>query len=125
MRVDQMSPGQARSLLTSELPELDAEVSERLLAVTGRWPLLLRLANGILLDAGAAGQDVSAAGAQLLDRLRAGGPGVVDELSATGRLDVRKPEERARAVRATIEASISLLDEQDAQRFVELGIFRL
>ena len=32
-------------------------------------------------------------------------------------------EQRARAVRATIEASTGLLDGQDAERFAELGVF--
>ena len=34
-----------------------------------------------------------------------------------------QPDERARAVRATIEASTGLLDSQDAERFAELGVF--
>src|ERR1017187_9179023 len=42
VRVDQMSPEQARALLTSGLPQLDPAVADGLLAVTGRWPLLLR-----------------------------------------------------------------------------------
>jgi len=47
--VDQMSPEQARRLLTSELPPLNSSVTKGLLAATGRWPLLLRLVNRILL----------------------------------------------------------------------------
>ena len=60
-----------------------------------------------------------------MERLTAGGPAVVDEfLGERGRgLDVGQPDERARAVRATIEASTSLLDGQDAERFAELGVF--
>jgi hypothetical protein len=42
VRVDQMSPEQARALLTSGLPPLDPAVVQGLLAVTGRWPLLRR-----------------------------------------------------------------------------------
>ena len=38
-------------------------------------------------------------------------------------LDVGQPDQRARAVRATIEASTGLLDRQDAERFAELGVF--
>ena len=48
--VDQMSPEQARALLTAGLPPLDEKVVQGLLAVTGRWPLLLRLVNKILAD---------------------------------------------------------------------------
>ena len=50
VRVDQMSAEQARALLTAGLPPLDEAVVTGLLAVTGRWPLLLRLVNKILAD---------------------------------------------------------------------------
>ena len=128
VRVDQMSPEQARALLTSGLPPLDEAVVDGLLAVTGRWPLLLRLVNKILADYAQVAADVpavSAQGAVLLERLRAGGPAVVDDLlgEADRGLDVGQPDERARAVRATIGASTSLLDGQDAERFTELGVF--
>jgi hypothetical protein len=125
VRVDQMSPEQARALLTSGLPPLDPAVTEGLLAVTGRWPLLVRLVSKILADYARMAPDVSTKGAVLLDRLRAGGPAVVDDLLGdTGRgLDVGRPQERALAVRATIGASTSLLDRQDAERFAELGVF--
>jgi WD40 repeat protein len=123
--VDQMSQVQARALLTAGLPPLDPSVTDGLLAVTGRWPLLLRLASKILARATLAGADASAAGAQLLHRLEAGGPAVVDDISGEANvgLEVGEPQERARAVRATIEASTSLLDLKDAERFAELAIF--
>ena len=73
--VDQMSVEQSRRLLTYDLPPLDAAVADTLLAVTGRWPLLLRLSNKILASAVNAGQDVSAAGGALAGQLRASGPG--------------------------------------------------
>ena len=125
VRVDQMSPQQARDLLTSGLPELDPAVADGLLAVTGRWPLLLRLVNKILADYARMATDVSDKGAVLLARLRAGGPAVVDDLlGTTGRtLDVGRPQERARAIRATIGASTGMLDGNDAERFAELGMF--
>ena len=59
VRVDQMSPEQARALLTSGLPPLDPAVVQGLLAVTGRWPLLLRLVNKILADYARVAADVS------------------------------------------------------------------
>ena len=123
VRVDQMSVQQSRRLLTYELPPLDAAVADALLAVTGRWPLLLRLANKILASAASAGQDVSAAGAALAGRLRAAGPAAADDLLGVTGLNVGQPEQRARAVRATIEASTSLLSRQDAERFAELAVF--
>ena len=125
--VDQMSPEQARALLTAGLPPLDEKVVQGLLAVTGRWPLLLRLVNKILADYAqmATETDVSGQGALLLGRLRAGGPVVVDDVLGDGgpALDVGQPAERAQAVGATIGASTSLLEGHDAERFAELAVF--
>ena len=127
VRVDQMSPEQARALLTAGLPHLDEEMVSGLLAVTGRWPLLLRLVSQILADyvQVADVSAISAQGAMLLERLAVGGPAAIDELSGDQRrrLDVGQPQERARAVRATIEASTGLLDGHDAERLKELGVF--
>ncbi len=125
VRVDQMSAEQAERLLTDGLPPLGPPVVRGLLAATGRWPLLLRLVNKILADAAGAGADTAAVAAQLLGRLRVSGPAVVDDLLGDGAkgLDVGQPGQRARAVRATIEASTSLLGPQDAQRFSELSVF--
>jgi hypothetical protein len=123
VRVDQMSPEQA--LLTAGLPPLEEAVVAGLLAVTGRWPLLLRLVSQILADyvqvAGAAA--VSAQGAVLAGQLAEGGPAVVDELAGVGEraLDVGQPDQRARAVRATIGASTGLLGGQDAERTCALS----
>ena len=123
--VDQMSPEQARALLTSGLPPLDPVVAEGLLAVTGRWPLLLRLVNQILANYARLANDVSAQGLVLLGRLHTDGPAVVDDLvGKVGRgLDVGQPAQRAQAVRATIGASTSLLERHDADRFAELAVF--
>jgi len=123
IRVDQMSPEQSRSLLTYELPPLNATVADTLLALTGRWPLLLRMANKILANAVGAEQDVSAAGTTLAERLRSAGPTAADHLLSVTDLDINLPEQRARAVRATIEASTSLLKGQDPERFAELAVF--
>jgi WD40 repeat protein len=123
VRVDQMSPEQARRLLTSGLPPMAPKVAEGLLTVTGRWPLLLRLVNKTLANAARTTPDVSAAGQQLCDRLREGGPTAVDDLLASSGLEVDQPEKRAQAVRATIRASTSLLDPEDAERFTELALF--
>src|SRR5215470_12811106 len=124
VKVDQMSPEQARMLLTSGLPPADPVVVKDLLATTGQWPLLVRLVNKILANAAHEG-DITAIGRQLVNRLRMAGPAVVDDYSGdvSRVLDVGQPQERERAVRATIGASTSLLDQRDAQRFAELGVF--
>ena len=125
VRVDQMSLEQARVLLTSGLPPLNPKLVGGLLAVTGQWPLLLRLVNKILANAATAGADMAGATADLLDRLRVKGPAAVDDLSMESRdsLEVSEKQARASAVRATIGASTSLLDPKDAERFAELGVF--
>ena len=124
VRVDQMSPEQARALLTAGLPPLDEALVAGLLAVTGRWPLLLRLVGKILADYATVAADVSAQGQVLLERLQVAGPAAVDELSGSvSGLDVGEPGQRAKAVRATIEASTGLLDSPDVERFTELGVF--
>lgn len=110
--VDQMTIEQARAVLTAGLPPLDNAVASGLLAVTGRWALLLRLVNKILADyarvAGAAA--VTTQAEMLLGQLAADGPGTVDDLreDAGHGLNVGRPEERAQAVRATIGASTGL-----------------
>ena len=58
VKVDRMSQDEARKLLTDQLPQLDPALAEDLVAVTGRWPLLLRLVNKILVSR-KLGQDVS------------------------------------------------------------------
>ena len=78
--VDQMSDAQARALLTAGLPPLGEAVVAGLLAVTGRWPLLLRLVNKILADYAQVAAEVDTQAATLVERLRAGGPAVVDEV---------------------------------------------
>ncbi len=123
--VDQMSPEQARALLTAGLPPLQETVVAGLLAVTGRWPLLLRLVNKILADYAQMAAEVDTQGTALVHQLRAGGPAVVDEVLGEDQrtLDVGQPSQRERAVRATIEASTGLLSGDDSERFAELSVF--
>jgi WD40 repeat protein len=123
VQVDQMSSAQSRSLLGYGLPRLSRMVTEALLAVTGQWPLLIRLVNKILTNAAAMHQDMSEAGLALAMRLRASGPVAVDDLLATVSIDMSDPDQRAQAVRTTIEASVSLLSVTDARRFEELAVF--
>jgi WD40 repeat protein len=122
--VDQMSIEQSQRLLLSGVQRLDPTVVDALLTVTGRWPLLLRLVSKILANAASVGADINATGRQLLERLQQGGPAIIDGLlSDVDGLDVANPAERARAVRATIEASTGLLSRQEGQRLAELGVF--
>jgi WD40 repeat protein len=126
VRVDQMSVEQARLVLVADLPGLPPAVVEALLVETGRWPLLLRLTNRNLLEQTRAHSDLAVVAQDLLQRLRRDGP-----LSTVGQwpgVDVRQlnvddPDQRSKAVTATIEASIGLLTVDERARLTELAIF--
>ncbi|MCX5174071.1 NB-ARC domain-containing protein [Streptomyces virginiae] len=120
VRVDAMSDDQARAALTWGLPELPRATTELILAVTGGWPLLLRLANRLIAADLETGSDPADATRDVLERLRAHGPVGVDP---TIPLDVDDPKERRKAVRATVEAATRLLTPEDTRRFVELCVF--
>src|ERR1017187_6708036 len=125
VRVDQMSLTQARALLGAGLPPLPPAVTAGLVEETGRWPLLLRLVNKILADQAKLQPDITVAAKDLLGRLRRGGALQVDQLTGvTGQqLDVSDPDQRQQAVRATIQASTSLLSPEEDDRFAELAVF--
>ncbi len=125
VKVDQMSETQAQALLAAGLPQLPARVAAGLLEETGRWPLLLRLVNKILADQAQLHPDIATAAEDLLDRLRRDGALQVDQLTgaASQQLDVGDPDQRQRAVRATIQASTSLLSAAEHERLAELAVF--
>ena len=115
IEVDEMSPQQARTVLTWELPPLPVDITEALLRATGRWALLLRLTNRLISEQVAAGADVGTAASQILRRLREHGPTAVDPRTAVLELD--DPKLRSRAVRATEEAATTLLPPGGYDRF--------
>ena len=125
VKVDQLSFAQARAVLMTDLPALPSAVVHGLLDETGRWPLLLRLINRVLVDQRRLYVDLETPTRQLLDRLRQDGVLQVDQLTgATGRqLDVNDPRQRQQAVTATIEASTGLLGPLERDRFAELAVF--
>ncbi|MFE0136806.1 NB-ARC domain-containing protein [Streptomyces sp. NPDC059037] len=120
VRVDAMSREQAREVLTWDLPPLPRPTVEQILAVTGRWPLLLRLANRLIAADVATGADPAAATRDVLDRLRAHGPVGVDPSVP---LELDDPRQRRKAVQATVESATRLLPAGGALRFAELGVF--
>ena len=125
VRVDQMSVSQAHAVLSAGLQPIEPVVAGALLLETGRWPLLLRLVNKILLDQARFQVGVSRVAEDLLRRLRSGGALQLDELTgaAEQRLDVSDPEQRSRALRTTIQASIGLLSDRDHNQLAELAVF--
>ncbi|MEU5398206.1 hypothetical protein ABZ348_02745 [Streptomyces sp. NPDC005963] len=121
IRVDEMSPAQARALLTTGLPRLPAALVGDLLRATGRWALLLRLVNRLMSEQIATGAESAAAAERLLNKLRVHGPRAVDDPVRTW--DLGNPDQRREAASATIEAATTLLPSDGKERFAELGIF--
>lgn len=125
VRVDQMSPSQARQVLTWRLPPLDSRIVSELLKVSGHWPLLLRLINAIIVErVSSESADATLAATEVLRRLTVSGPAAADDMAGPSvPLNIDAPGERARAVRATIEAGTTLLAVDGPRLFAELGIF--
>ncbi|MGW1997978.1 NB-ARC domain-containing protein [Embleya sp. NPDC001921] len=127
--VDEMSVEQAGHVLTRDLPgvstlsDLPADTAEGLLRVTGRWPLLLRIVNRLIAAETTVGQDTATAAADVLARLRAGGPTAGDDPHTSALLDMGDPDQRSQAARTSLEAAIRLLRPGGPQRFAELGVF--
>ena len=121
IQVDQMSPDRAHAVLSGGLPELSNSMKDNLLAVTGRWALLLRLTNRIIAAEIANGTDPSVAAMDTLHRLQNVGPVGVDD--PTQHVDLDDPKKRSKAVRSTVEAATQLLPPGGYMRFTELGIF--
>ncbi|MGW4250485.1 NB-ARC domain-containing protein [Streptomyces californicus] len=118
--VDLMSARQATAVLTHGL-DLPEPISRALVDATGRWALLLRMANQRLAAQTATGADPATAAYQLLTRLRAYGPTGVDDPDVP--LDLNDPKRRNAAVRASIQAATALLPNEGARCFAELGVF--
>ncbi|MCX2179715.1 hypothetical protein KV205_04100 [Streptomyces sp. SKN60] len=121
VRVDQMTPDQARAVLTWELPALPETLVRDLLEATGRWALLLRLTNRLITRRTSTGTDPAEAAAEALRDLGAHGPAAVD--GDTAPFDLDDPARRAQAVRATVEAARTLLPPGGARRLAELAVF--
>ena len=122
IKVDRMTELQARTLLAHRLPiPPRRDVVDNLVKATGRWALLLGIANKFIVDQTETGADPTAAAEALLERLLADGPTAQDP---DGTLDLDDPERRNTAVRASIKAATTLLQASEAEdRFLELGIF--
>ncbi|WLS43253.1 NB-ARC domain-containing protein [Micromonospora profundi] len=126
VKVDQMSQEQAQKVLTAGLqPVPPSAIVDELVVECGRWPLLLRLVNKIMVNQARSQTDVAAVAQELLQQLHHDGATRVDQLTgaAVRQLDINDPDERAEAVAATIEASTGLLSADEHVRFNELAIF--
>ncbi|MEU6032990.1 NB-ARC domain-containing protein [Streptomyces tauricus] len=77
--VDRMSFAQAHAVLTRRLdPGLPASLAAALVKATGRWALLLRLVNQLIVVQTATGVPQAVAAQSILERLRALGPASAD-----------------------------------------------
>lgn len=125
VRVDQVTAEQARLLLTTGLTPLPPRAVAELVAETGRWPLLLRLVNKVLVDQVKSNADLPRCAQDLLGLLRNSGALGIDGLTGASaqQLDVSDPFQRQRAVASTIEAGTGLLAPPERHRFAELAVF--
>ena len=112
--VDEMSTDQARRALTANSGDLPFHLADRLLHLTGRWPVLIGLANATLLEYVASGAVASNAARWLIERLEYDGPAA---------LDMDDAHSRNRAVSATMAASLDLLSEEERECYFGLAIF--
>lgn len=112
--VDRMTSEQAEMVLTWQLPTIESALVSQLVEATGRWPLLVRLANRTLDAAVTTGADINEQARRLLDRLRQGGPTAVD---------ISDVSRRGTLVDASVQAAIGFLPKHIRPRFLELGIF--
>jgi hypothetical protein len=114
--VEAMLPGEARDLLLHNVPApTSPEPVDRLLAMTGRWPLLLGLINGVLDRLVQQDNSTDDALADVELRLREAGPLAFDS---------DRPEAtRREAVTTTLRASLQFLRPEDRLRFEELAVF--
>ncbi|WP_180304050.1 NB-ARC domain-containing protein [Streptomyces sp. JV178] len=119
--VDRMSLAQAHAVLTRQLDShLPASLEAALVKATGRWALLLRLVNQLIVVQAATGVPQAVAAQAILERLRAMGPASADPEMP---VDLDDPTRRNTAVRASIQAATELLPRDGGRRFCELGIF--
>ncbi|MEU6263910.1 NB-ARC domain-containing protein, partial [Saccharopolyspora shandongensis] len=116
VNVDAMTAEQARDLLSEGFPCAADEVWEPLLERTGKWPVLLSLANRAVHDSVESGLSVADAARQVAGQLA---------VRPTA-LDITEDDERRLAVQATIEVSLSMLAQNNPDlrdRFLELAVF--
>ncbi|WP_256788479.1 DUF4062 domain-containing protein [Frankia sp. AvcI1] len=114
IEIQAMLPAEAMTLLLRDLGTQAPEAAERLLGVTGRWPVLVRLVNRALVRHVRDGMSLPRAAERVLRRMRRRGP--------TG-LDVTRAAQRSEAVEATLAASLGLLTGHRLERYLELAVF--
>ena len=113
--VDAMQGTEAVELLGYDLPKEQQEEFRELAARLGEWALLLKLVNGVLR------RRVQQRGQSLENALQYVQKGL--DKKGVIAFDSRQPEARYQAVQATLAVSFSQLEEEERERYGELGIF--
>ncbi len=113
--VDAMTTEEAVATLAEGVGGIPRDLLDRLVAGTGRWPLLLSLTNATLLEQIGAGADVEQAVRWVLLQMEAEGPTVFDT-------DLGDEVLRSQAVEATMAASLALLPVHHQDRYLDLAI---
>lgn len=114
IRVDMMTETQGVTLVRDGVAGLPTSMAVRLTDLAGRWPVLLNLVNRALRRQIDQGQNSVQAAGDIARRLESDGPTAFDPAVS---------RDRTRAVAATIEASLVLMNEVDQRFFLELAIF--
>ncbi|WP_157474177.1 TIR domain-containing protein [Parafrankia sp. EUN1f] len=120
--IDMMRQAEARELLVGAAPDLPATVADRLARLCGSWPLLLDLAAKNLRRRVTGGAPATEAAEELIKGLEDAGVVAFDD-------PVGDEKTRDRAVEATVEASLRLLNPPGSarghllDRFLELAVF--
>ncbi|MEV0492003.1 NB-ARC domain-containing protein, partial [Streptomyces atratus] len=112
--VDVMERAEAAQAVTGGLSGMSPAMVQRLLASTGRWPVLLALVNAAVMEYQRQGATLEEAGAWVNRRLAAEGPTA---------LDLGDVHSREKAVDSTVQASLDLLSPDERERYFDLGIF--
>jgi hypothetical protein len=113
--LDHMREEEAVALLRAGLPPGEDNTMRALATRLGEWPLLLKLANGALIDR------VVRAKAPLADALAHVGR-VLDKRGLTA-FDPHDSKDRHEAVGKTLTVSLDRLSEPEQARFRELAVF--
>lgn len=112
--VDAMERDEATRLLVSGLGDVPRQSVDRVLGLTGRWPVLLGLVNGAARGYADADESAGDALDRVARQLIEGGPET---------FDIGSPDDRRRAVAASVQASIRLLKPDEEKRYLELAVF--
>src|SRR5262245_6286862 len=113
--VDAMRQDEAVALVGHGLPDGSEPALRGLAARLGEWPLLLKLANGMLHDRVHQGRQTLAGALGYINN-------ALDRRGLTF-FDARDPVARHQAVARTIELSLERLNQSERARFTELAIF--